>query len=62
MFGLEDHEVSLKASMVQPVVQNSRKDLTKGDTMTDSQVAFRCKFDGWHGGTRSMYFGPNEEF
>ena len=47
IFGLEDREVSFKASMEQPVVQHSKKkDLTKGDTMTYSQV--------WHSDPSSM--------
>ena len=46
IFGPEDREVTLKASVGQPVVQNQEKDFTKGDTMTVSQV--------WHSDASSM--------
>ena len=44
-FGSEDQEMRFEANTVQPVVENSEKDLTKSDTKTNSQ--------GWHLDARS---------
>ena len=37
-FGPKDHEVSFEARTVRPVAQDTQKDLTKSETMDDSQV------------------------
>ena len=37
-FGPKDHEVSFEARTVRLVAQNAQKDITKSDTMEDSQV------------------------
>ena len=38
IFGLEDPKVSFEARTVRLVAQNAQKDITKSDTMDDSQV------------------------
>ena len=37
-FGPQDHEVSFEARTGRPVAQDTQKDLTKSETMEDSQV------------------------
>ena len=38
IFGSKDHEMRFEAATGQPVVEDSQKDIIKGDTMTNSQV------------------------
>ena len=61
-FVSQDHEVRFEARTERPVIQNTQEDLIESDAMEDAQVRHSDKFDGRHGGTRGMAFGPNNEF